>query len=297
MDQMMNKLAFGVALAAGALLAGCRNDGATAILANNGAVGYVRFINAIPDSGAQDWRFVDQIEGSPTTFNLAFRGIFPGATYQQASVGTRHLRVFQSAFDQSYGDPTQASPSIVSTVFVDTTFTVVEGHHYSLIAVGSLKSKTAKMLILDDAISDPGNSVAVRVVNLGAASSLDVYASPTGGTAALPAALVSGLAQYAASNFYPMATGALTLRAEAGGVTTLPAMVDAAAPAGVAADKANDLTAIGGSTIAGSVFTAFIFPPATAGTRGALVVAGTCPTKCTTAGAVFAVDRYPPSNF
>ena len=74
-------------------------------------------------------------------------------------------------------------------------------------------------------------------------------------------------------------------------------MVDATAPAGVAADKVNNLTAVGGSTIAGSDFTAFVFPAATAGTRGALVVAGTCPTRCATAGAVFAVDKYPPSGF
>jgi len=295
---MMNKLAFGLALAASTVVAACRGDGGTAILADNGAVGFVRFINAIPDSGGQDWRFVDQVDGSPPAFNLGYRGVSPGASYQQASAGTRHLRVFQSAFDQSYGDPTQASPSIVSTVFIDTAFTVAEGHHYSLIAVGSLKAKTAKLLILDDAdFADPGGSIAIRVVNLGVAPTVDVYASPTGGTAALPAALVTGLAQNAASNFIPMATGALTLRAEAGGVTTLPAMVDVAAPAGVAADKANNLTAIGGSTIAGSVFTAFLFPPATAGTRGALVVAVTCPTKCATPGAVFAVDRYPPSGF
>jgi hypothetical protein len=297
MGQMTNKLGLALALAASATVAACRGDGATAIIANNGSVGFVRFINAIPDSGGQDWRFVDQVEGSPTTFNLTFRGIFPGAAYQLAATGARHLRIFQAAFDQSYGDPTQASPSIVSTVFIDTTFTIAEGHHYSLIAVGSLKSKTAKLLITDDAFTDPGASVAVRVVNLGAAPSIDAYASPTGGMAALPGALVSGLAQYAASNFFPMATGALTLRANANGVTTLPALVDAAAPAGVAADKANDLTAVGGSTIAGSVFTAFIFPPATAGTRGALVVAGTCPTKCATAGVVYAVDKYPPSGF
>ena len=294
---MMNKLGVGLALVAGALLAACRGEGGTAILANNGQVGYVRFVNAIPDSGGQDWRFVDQVEGSPTTFNLSFRGIYPGATYQQASVGNRHLRVFQSAFDQSYGDPTQTSPSIVSTIFIDTTFSVVEGHHYSLIAVGSLKAKTAKMLIIDDTFTDPGTSVAFRVVNLGAAPSIDAYTSPTGGSAALPSALVSALAQYTGSNFLTLSTGAFTLRANASGVTTVPTMVDATAPAGVAADKANNLTAIGGSTIAGSVFTAFVFPAATAGTRGALVVAGTCPTRCTTAGAVFAVDKYPPSGF
>jgi hypothetical protein len=74
-------------------------------------------------------------------------------------------------------------------------------------------------------------------------------------------------------------------------------MVDVAAPAGVAADRTANLTAIGGSTIAGSVFTAFIFPAAITGSLAANVVAATCPTRCTTPGIVFAVDRYPPSGF
>ena len=295
---MMKKLVLGLALAGGAVLAACRGDGGTAILANNGSVAFVRFVNAIPDSGAQDWRFVDQVEGSPTTFNMSFRGIFPGASYQQASSGSRHLKVFQSSLDQSYNDPTLASPAITSTVFVDTVLTLTEGHHYSLIAVGSLKAKTAKLLVLDDAFPDPGTSnVAVRVVNLGAASAIDAYASAAGDPSALPAPLVSNLATYAASPWVSLATGTLHLRTNAAGTTTVPTMLDATAPAGVAADQANDLTAIGGSTIGGSAFTAFIFPPATAGTRGALKVAGTCPTSCTTAGAVFAVDRYPPSGF
>ena len=186
MDQMMKKLTLGLVLASSAVLAACRGDGGTAILANNGSVGFVRFVNAIPDSGAQDWRFVDQVEGSPTTFNMAFRGVYPGASYQQASSGQRHLRVFQSSFDQSYNDPTLASPAITSTVFIDTVFTIAEGKHYTLAVVGSLKAKTAKLLILTDDYTDPGSSVAVRVVNLVPAA-IDAYASASGGTSALPA--------------------------------------------------------------------------------------------------------------
>lgn len=295
---MIKKLAFLLAVAGGAAaLAACGNDGGTAIFANNGPVAYVRFVNAIPDSGAQDWRFVDKVEGSPTTFNLSFRGIFPGATYQQASVGNRHLRVFQASFDQSYNNPTQASPSIVSTVFIDTTIALAQDHHYSLIAVGSLAAKTARLLVIDDDFPDAGTGIAVRVVNLGAAASIDAYASPAGEPSPLPSALVTGIAAYSASSWMPLATGALHIRANQSGSTAQPTMVDATAPAGVPADKLANLTAVGGSTIAGSVFTAFIFPPATAGTRGALVVAGTCPTRCTTAGVVFAVDRYPVSGF
>jgi len=54
---------------------------------------------------------------------------------------------------------------------------------------------------------------------------------------------------------------------------------------------------LGGSTIAGTAFTAFLFPPAVTGSLAASVVAGTCPTRCATAGVVYAVDKYPPSGF
>jgi hypothetical protein len=290
------KIALGVAFIGA--LAACSGDADKVFLATPGQNAYLRFINAIPDSGGQDWRFVDAVEGSPTTFSLTFRGIFPGSTYQSAAAGVRHLKIFQSSLDLTFADPNLASPSIVSTVFLDSTFTLTVGTHYTIIAVGSLRAKTAKFVILTDNFADPGTSVAVRVVNLGAAPALDVYASATGGSSALPSSpLVPSLAAYAASAWSNSAPAALTLRANNAGSTTLPAMVDAVAPAGVAADKVLNLTAIGGSTIAGSVFTAFMFPPAVAGSLAANVVPGTCPTRCATPGVVFAVDRYPPSGF
>ena len=136
------------------------------------------------------------------------------------------------------------------------------------------------------------------VVNLGAGSAVDVYTSPAGGTSTLPATtFAAALAQYSASPWRTATPGALTLRANNAGSTTLPAMVDAAAPVGEAANRTLNLSAIGGSTIAGSAFTAFLFPSATVGSLAANVVAGTCPTRCTTPGAVYAVDRYPPSGF
>jgi hypothetical protein len=293
----MRRFKFGFALACMAGLAACAGDASKVFYADPGNPAFVRFVNAIPDSGAQDWRFVDQVEGSPTIQNLSFRGIWPGASYQAAASGTRHLRVFQSSLDPTFADPTLASPAIVSTVFVDSTFSLTAGTHYTIMAVGSLRSKTAKFVILTDNFTDPAANIAVRAVNAGAGS-LDVYGSAKGDTTALPASpLAAALANYAASQWVTMTPGALTLRGEAAGSKTLPAMVDVAAPAGVAADRTLDLTAVGGSTIAGSAFTAFIFPPAVAGSRAALVIAATCPTKCATPGIVYAVDKYPPSGF
>jgi hypothetical protein len=294
----MRVLKVWIAFACATALAACSGDASKIFLPDAGNPAFIRFVNAVPDSGGQDWRFVDQVEGSPVTLNLTFRGVFPGASYQAAASGTRHLRIFQSALDQTFADPTLASPAIVSTVFIDSTFTLTAGTHYTIAAVGNLRSKTAKLLILTDSYTDPGSNVSLRVVNLNASPSLDVYASATGGTSALPSSpLVAALASYAASPWNTSAPGPLALRANAAGSTTLPAMVDVTAPAGIAADRSLDLTAVGGSTIAGSAFTAFVFPAAVPGSFAANVVAATCPTRCTTAGMVFAVDKYPPSGF
>src|SRR6476659_2125721 len=98
----MNGFRIGLALASIAALGGCAADASKVIIANPGPLAYVRFINAIPDSGSQDWRFVDAVEGSPTTQNLPFRGIFPGASYQSATPGNRHLKIFQSTLDPTF---------------------------------------------------------------------------------------------------------------------------------------------------------------------------------------------------
>ena len=294
----MSRFKFGFGLACMVALGACAGDASKVFYADPGQNAYIRFVNAIPDSGAQDWRFVDQVEGSPSIAALSFRGIWPGASYQPAAAGNRHLKVFQSSLDPTFGDPTKASPAIVSTVFVDSTFTLTAGTHYTIMAVGSLRSKTAKFVILTDNYADPGSNVAVRVVNVGAAPSLDVYGSATGGSSTLPASpFAAGVGQYAASQWVTMPPGALVLRGNAAGSKTLPAMVDVTAPAGVAADKTLNLTAVGGSTIAGSAFTAFIFPSAVTGSLAAQVIAGTCPTRCATPGIVYAVDKYPPSGF
>ena len=294
----MRRFKFGFAFACMAALAACSGDASKVFTATPGQNAFIRFVNAIPDSGSQDWRFVDQVEGSPTIQGLVFRGIWPGATYQPATAGTRHLRVFQSSLDPTFADPTKATPAIVSTVFVDSTFSLTAGTHYTIMAVGSLRSKTAKFVILTDNFSDPAANVAIRVVNAGAGAALDVWGSATGGTSALPSSpLAASLATYTASQWVNLTPGALTLRGNNAGSTALPAMIDVTAPAGVAADRTLNLAAVGGSTIAGTAFTAFLFPPAVVGSLAASVVAVTCPTRCTTAGIVYAVDRYPPSGF
>jgi hypothetical protein len=154
-------------------------------------------------------------------------------------------------------------------VWFDTTFNFQQGVHYTLMAAGTLRDKTAKMYILTDDFADPGTQVAVRVVNAGAGT-VDVYASPTGGTSTLPSPLAAAVANFAATKWVNLAAGTASL------------------PAGLPADHANNLTAVGGMAQAGSVLTAFVFPRS---------VAGSAARSFTTAGIVFMVDRNPPSGF
>jgi hypothetical protein len=228
-----------------------------------------------------DWRFVDVLENSPTTFGLNFRGTFPGAGYQATGVGARHLRIFQTSTDIN----------LTQKVLFDTTYTFVSGTHYTLIVAGNLRPGTgnaARLYILTDNYTDPGSNVGIRVFNAGAGTSVDVYASATGGTSALPSAFASGVAMFTATNYATATPGPLDFRVFQSGSTAFPAMIDAVAPAGLPADRVNNLTAVGGSTIAGSVFTAFLMPRS---------VAGSTATNFTTPGIVYMVDKYPPSGF
>lgn len=80
----MNTLRVLFAIGVAAIRGACRQVG-DPIYASRGPMAYVRFVNAIPDSGAQDWRFVDLIEESPNVLNMPFRGIFPVPTWRCGS--------------------------------------------------------------------------------------------------------------------------------------------------------------------------------------------------------------------
>jgi hypothetical protein len=269
---------------AAAALAACGSDeGPTT--PDKVPMGFTRFVNAVSDTGAMDWRFVDVIENSPTAFGLNFRQTFPGAGYQATGAGSRHLRLFQTSTDIA----------VTSKILIDTTFTVAEGQHYTLLAAGSMRAGTAKLYIITDNYPDPGTSVAVRALNAGVAASADVYASASGGTSPLPATpAIASVAQFTASNWTTLATGPLALRVTASGSKTV--MVDGTAPAGLPADKPNNLSAVGGSTIAGSAFTAIYFPTAVAGSPSSRSAACTTAAPCTAAGVVYIVDKYPPTG-
>jgi hypothetical protein len=267
----------GLCLVAVAALTACSADAGKVFLPDNSNLAYTRFVNAVADTGAMDWRFVDAVEKSPVAFGLQFRGMFPETGYQGTGAGSRHLRIFQTSTDIQQ----------TQKVFFDTTFNFVAGKHYTIITAGNMRGGGAKLYILTDDYPDPGAQIAMRVYNAGAGT-VDVYTSASGGTSTLPAALATNVANFAATQYVAMPTGPLALRAFSAGSRAFPAMIDASVPAGLPADRPNNLTAVGGSTQAGSVLTAFLFPRS---------VAGSTARNFATPGVVYIVDRYPPSGF
>ena len=260
------------------VLGGCQKE-AGPWLQPQVPLAYTRFINAVPDTFATDWRFVDRLDYSPTAILLAFRSFTP---YQATWPGARRLRIFTN--------PGGSFPDInvVSTVLVDTTVTFEASGYYTLVHVGytrSGQSPGARLLVIRDSI--PGNigtQVAVRAVHLGAGlGSVDVFgASSTSG--ALPSSPLFGNLGYLGVTSYVLrAPGALAYRVTASGSTS-PELAAALAPAGAAGDPVANLTTVGGSSQAGSALTGFFFPRSVAGSRAA---------SFTAPGVVWVVDRHP----
>jgi hypothetical protein len=223
----------------------------------------IRFINAMPDTLAVDFHAVDIVEVSPY-IATRFRDI-KQAAYTPVAAGARHFREFLSNADTS-------SASTVSQILVDTTLALKAGVHYSLIHAGFARSglsPAARFTIFEDNLpTPPAGQIAVRVINLGAGmGSLDIYASATS-TGALPSTPTFVNAVYLVPTSYVnLPTGAtLSFRATAaGGGSSATVLATASAPVGVASTPSVD--PIPGSSIAGSVFTMYVFPRSLSGSR------------------------------
>jgi uncharacterized protein DUF4397 len=265
----------------GALLAvGCsESDGP--FFAPEVPLAYTRFINAIPDTGAIDFRFVDLVEYSPFAVQLAYRGFTP---YQGTATGARHLKVFTN--------PGGSNTLIqhVTNVVLEESPTFEAGKYYTLVAVGYSRTTgtpRVKLQVYEDPIPDPGTQVAFRVVNLATGlSSLDVSLTSTS-TDAIPATpnVADNLAYLATSAYLTRAPGSAWFRVqESTSATEIVTGNGRQAPAGAAGDPLNNLTTIGGSGQAGSAVTAWIFPR---------TVAGSTAPNVTTPSIIFTVDKHP----
>ncbi len=291
----MNLYRFSLLGAALAAITACSDDTSPKVV-TPGPAGLVRFINAVPDTGAQDFRFTDAVEGVPNVefVNLAFRG-GTDRGYQRVSAGSHHIRVFMSGSNTTLinGVPVANNPSIVSTVMGDTTFTFVDGVHYTFLWQGASRSAAQKFVIFTDAFTAPAaGQFSLRALNArtgaadfyvasGTAAATTVTGTPTFANVATNTA--TGWTGFAVAS----ATGNYTVTATPAGLTT--PVWSAVCPAGAAAAAevpgvSGALQATAGCRIANSIFTAILFPASVTGSQAA---AAALPTV------VFLIDKQP----
>ena len=233
----------------------------------------VRFINAVPDSaGAQglDFRFVDIVEDN-AQFRITFRnspnttgGVTASTTvqYKNARAGAaRHFRIFLD-------DTLQAA---ASTVLKDSTLNLEAGKNYTLLLWGNARSTGAdkmKLTVIEESVADPGNNVALRVINT-TNTAIDVRQYIKGTT--LPAtATWANMGPYSISNYVTSVPDTILYNVQPAGGGTALFTPDVRALVGAAAVTVapGPFDAIPGSTIKGSAVTLLVFPRSVAGVFG-----------------------------
>lgn len=261
-------------------LAACHDDGVT-VNARPPLAG-VRFINAVPDGGAVDIRYVDQVEWSGSSVNgnnqgLAFRA---GTIHWATEAKARHIRVF----------PSDSAIAVTTQVLHDTTITIEPNKNITLMLVGSRAAggHVSFVKIDDDPGAVPNNKVAVRLVNASqtgtATATADGYIVTDTTAAGLPASPVfSAVGPLSASPYVMRDPGLFALRATAAGNTAT--FWARTAPAGAPADGLVGVTA--GYNGPGTAISAYLFPRSVAGTKAPQSTAFQSP------GVVFFVDYIP----
>ena len=247
-------------------LAACSDDSGVVGPVQEGPKALVRFINAVPDTGVVDFRFIDKLENLPTFLGVQFRA--SSGVYQPVDPGTRPVRVFVNSTD----------PVAAQRMLIDSTITLAAGGRYTLVYAGRARGNADRLAVIDDdaTLPAPGTSISVRTIHAAVGTgAVDVYVANSG--AADPIAAKVGQFSnvgYLAKTMYSTlpvrsGTGALYLFgvANAGAATTLfsatPNQPGIPTPAGQLTSPQP------GVQIAGSVLTAVMFPGATAGAPAA----------------------------
>jgi hypothetical protein len=278
----MKRTRFALLLAMPFLVAACEDD-AGPFVAPTVPLAYTRFVNAVPDTFATDWRFIDQLENSPVAILNPFRGFTP---YQATAPGARRLRVFTNP------GGTFPDINVVSQILVDTTINLTAGTYYTLVHVGFTRagqSPADRLMVIEDKIADPGSNIAIKAVHLGSGlANVDLFAADTLASVPLPSSpLFAGLTFGTVSNYSTRAPGGFALRMTSSGQTT-PLLSAVSLPRGDAGNPAANADPIGGSLQAGSVITAFVLPRSVSGSPAPQTAAFQSPTI------LYIIDKNPP---
>ena len=232
-------------------LAACHDNGVS--VNARPPLGGVRFINAVPDGGPVDIRYVDQVDWSGSSVNgtslgLAFRA---GTIHWATEAKARHIRVF----------PTDSSLAVTTQALIDTTINVEANKNVTLMLVGSRAAGgKIRFIQINDDPTPPATQVGIRLVNATSAPA-DAYLTADT-TSALPAtATFVAVPALSASPYLYRNTGKFFARIVPSGSATPLSFV---APAGAPADGLIGVTA--GYNGPGSAMSAYLFPASVAGT-------------------------------
>jgi hypothetical protein len=253
----------------------------------------IRFVNAVPDTGAMDFRPVDIVENSQF-YNVTFRSTTL-LYYKNARAGTRHFTVFRTP---TATDPAAVQLATAQTVVADLPAEVLEaGKLYTYILWGYSRtgsSPAMRITRITDDPADPGAQVALRVINAclpgtcgaSATGTVDVRVFTAAQGIGAPATRWTAVAPLTVAAFQNVAAASAAYTFDfrtAGGATTGAALASGAAPLGAA--ETVDIQALPGTSVAGSAVTAILFSRAAPSSQGG---------SQTTPGVVFVWDRRPP---
>jgi hypothetical protein len=251
----------------------------------------IRFINAVPDTGAMDFRFVDVPENS-AHWGQAFRNnpvitsevpTSQAVQFKPARAGSRHFKIFMNS----------TNPVVAQRVVKDTTVQLEADHNYTVLLWGNARAGSTpamRLTFIDETVADPGAQVALRVINA-TGSAIDVRYYPNTGTPPATATW-SNVAPMTVSSYVTAAPGQLRFNVQpAGGGAALVAdpLALIGAPAVTAPPGPTD--ALPGTTVAGSAVTAIVFPRSVAGSQAPQTTAA--PSYAAPA-VTFVWDRRPP---
>lgn len=259
---------------AAGVVSACRPD--EVITTENIPTAGVRFIHAVPDGPAMDFRFYDIVE-SNAHFRITYRNgpvtsanvtASTTAQFKAARAGNRNYRIF-------YNDTIQ---SVASTLVVPEGTLVLEaGKNYTVLLRGYVtpggagRPAGAQPLTLDvidetvPAPFDPATQVALRVINASAAAVDAFYYDDATGTqpgTSIAAGISACCGAGSISNFAVTTPSSYRVHVRPAGVTTF-AIVDGLALGGADAvtGPPGPFDAVPGTTVAGSAVTAIVYDP------------------------------------
>lgn len=267
----------------------------------------VRFINAVPDTGAMDMRFVDFPE-SNAHWGVAFRnsptisGQVPASIlvqFKNARAGSRRFKIFMNG-NCSPAACNQADA--MDEVIGETTVTLEAGRLYTALLWGysnptragapaGLPAGAPPMSIdfYEETVADPGNNIALRVINTTAApidaSFFQFNATPPAAAtwAGVPARSRSSYVTTAPDSLRFFVTGATPA---AGTLALVGAAAQATAP--------GPFDALPGTRVAGSAVTAIVWPRSVATSPAPQQGASSTLPSFQASAITFVWDRRPP---